>query len=110
MGLREEGLANGTVPKRRHQTGLSEQPNFPKLLKVKNYSTFSRRITYKTHDAITTRVCICHDTGGTRDHENRFVLWGFGEGEGRDVHVTRVTNGCDTVPFVTPACAWLQPN
>jgi hypothetical protein len=77
MGLREEDLANGTVPKRRHQTGLSEQPNFPKFLKVKNDSAFSGRIAYETHDAITTRVCFCHDTGGTRDHENWFVLRGF---------------------------------
>ena len=46
MGLREEGLANGTVPKRRHQTGLSEQPNFPKLLEVKYYGAFSRRIAH----------------------------------------------------------------
>jgi hypothetical protein len=110
MGLREEGLANGTVPKRRHQTGLSEQPNFPKFLKIKHDSTFSRRITYKTHDAITTCVCLGHDTRGTRDHENWFVLRGFGDGEGRDVHVIRVTNGCDTVRFVTPACGWLQPS
>ena len=110
MGLREEGLANGTVPKRRHQTGLSEQPNFPKLLKIKNYSTFRGGIAQETHDAITTGVSICHDTGSTRNHENWFVLRGVGGGERRDVHVTRVTNGCDTVPIVTPACARLQPN
>jgi hypothetical protein len=76
MGLREEGLANGTVPKRRHQTGLSEQPNFSKLLKVKHDSAFGRGIAEETHDAIATCVCISHDTGGTRDHENWFVLWG----------------------------------
>jgi hypothetical protein len=76
VGLREEGLANGTVPKRRHQTGLSEQPNFPKFLKIKNYSTFRRRITQETHDAITTSIGVCHDTGVAGDHENRFVLWG----------------------------------
>jgi len=76
VGLREEGLANGTVPKRRHQTGLSEQPNFPKFLKVKYYGAFSRRIADKTHDAITTCVCFCHDAGGARDHENWFVLRG----------------------------------
>jgi len=76
VGLREEDLANGTVPKRRHQTGLSEQPNFPKFLKVKNDGPFSRSIAEETHDAITTSIGVCHDTGGTRDHENWFVLWG----------------------------------
>jgi len=76
VGLREEDLANGTVPKRRHQTGLSEQPNFPKFLKIKNYSTFRGCITQETHDAITTGIGVCHDTGVTRDHENWFVLWG----------------------------------
>ena len=110
MGLREEDLANGTVPKRRHQTGLSEQPNFPKFLKVKNDSPFRWSIAEESHDAITAGIGVCHDTGGTRNHENRFVLRGFGEGERRDVHVTRVTKGCDTVPFVRPACARLQPN
>jgi hypothetical protein len=76
VGLRDEDLANGTVPKRRHQTGLSEQPNFPKFLKVKNHSPFSRSVAEETHDAITTSIGVCHDAGGTRDHENWFVLWG----------------------------------
>lgn len=98
------------MPKRRHQTGLSEQPNFPKLLNVKNDSTFRGGIAEETHDAVTAGIGIGHDTGGARDHENWFVLRGVGEGERRDVHVTRVTKGCGTVRFVRPACALLQPN
>jgi hypothetical protein len=64
------------VPKRRHQTGLSEQPNFPQFLKIKNYSTFRGGIAQETHDAIATGIGVCHDTGVTGDHENWFVLRG----------------------------------
>jgi hypothetical protein len=63
-------LANGTVPKRRHQTGLSEQTNFPKLLQIENYSPRFRNIAQNTHHAVPAGITVFHDSGVARDHEN----------------------------------------
>lgn len=71
FGFLGSGLANGTVPKRRHQTGLSEQPNFPQLLQVENHGSGRHFFAQNTHHAVTTGIAVAHDAGVARDHEDR---------------------------------------
>ena len=70
FGFLGSGLANGTVPKRRHQTGLSEQPNFSKLLQVENDGPRRHFFAQNAHHAIAASIAVAHDAGVTRDHEN----------------------------------------
>ncbi len=68
--LRVEELADGTVPKRRHQTGLSEQTNFSKLLQVENDRAILRHIAQNAHHAVATGLAMAHDARIARDHEH----------------------------------------
>jgi hypothetical protein len=68
--LRVEELADGTVPKRRHQTGLSEQSNFSKLIEVENNSPFFGHFAQNAHHAVAARLAMAHDAGIARDHEH----------------------------------------
>jgi hypothetical protein len=63
-------LANGTVPKRRHQTGLSEQTNFPKLSQIENNSPRFGHIAQNAHHAVPAGIGVLHDACIARNHEN----------------------------------------
>lgn len=71
FGFLGSGLANGTVPKRRHQTGLSEQPNFPELLQIENHGSRGLFLAQHTHHAIAACIAVAHDAGVARDHKDR---------------------------------------
>jgi hypothetical protein len=73
--LRVVELSDGTVPKRRHQTGLSEQTNFSEFLEVKNDSTGRGGIAQDTHHAIAAGIGVAHDARIARNHENSGI-WG----------------------------------
>ena len=75
--LRVVELSDGTVPKRRHQTCLSEQTNFPELLQVENDGPFSGGIAQDAHHAIAAGIGIAHDAGVARDHKNCVVRSGI---------------------------------
>lgn len=61
------------MPKRRHQTGLSEQTNFSQLIKAQNNGSRVDRLTQNTHHAIATRLGVAHNAGVTRDDKNWVV-------------------------------------
>jgi hypothetical protein len=71
--LRVEELSDGTVPKRRHQTCLSEQTNFPELLQVENDGPLRWGIAQDAHHAIATGIGVAHDARVARNHENSGV-------------------------------------
>ena len=60
-------LANGTMPKRRHHSGICEQPERPLLFEVENYGCFLRIATHVGYEAIVAGSGAAHDAGVATD-------------------------------------------
>jgi hypothetical protein len=63
LGFLGTDLADRTMPKRRHQTGLSEQTNFSKLIEAQNNGSRVGWLAQNTHHAVTTSLGIAHHAG-----------------------------------------------
>ena len=66
------------MPKRRHQTGLSEQTNVAKLLEIENDGPVGGCFAQDAHHAVTAGIGVFHDAGITRNHEDGLVAAGMG--------------------------------
>jgi len=73
LGFLGTDLADRTMPKRRHQTGLSEQTNFSQFIEAQNNGSGVGWLTQDTHHAIATGLGITHHAGITRDDKNGTV-------------------------------------
>jgi len=78
--------AGGTVPKRRHQTSLCEQPHGFLLLEIKDDRSVVTRVDETVHHAVVACRCGRHDTRVATNDE-----WFAG-----DVHDHTVATGCHT--------------
>lgn len=76
--------AGGTVPKRRHQTSLCEQPHSFLFFKIEDHCSVVPRVGETVHHAVVACRCGRHYTGVATDDE-----WFAG-----DVHALTVTTGC----------------
>jgi len=86
-------LANGTMPKRRHHSGICEQPECSLLFEVENYGSLLCIATHMGDKAVVASRGAAHDAGVATDHQR--ALGSDGDGSVWLVHFgPPVVSGC----------------
>ena len=86
-------LANGTVPKRRHHSGICKQPKCSLLLEVENYGSLLCIATHVGDEAVVASRGTAHDAGVATD--DQWALRSDGDGSVWLVHIgLPVVSGC----------------
>jgi hypothetical protein len=86
-------LANGTMPKRRHHSGICEQPECSLLFEVENYGSLLCIATHVGDEAVVASCGAAHDAGVATDHQR--ALGSDGDGSVWLVHFgPPVVSGC----------------
>ena len=86
-------LANGTMPKRRHHSGICEQPECSLLFEVENYGSLLCIATHVGDKAVVASRGAAHDAGVATDHQR--ALGSDGDGSVWLVHFgPPVVSGC----------------
>ena len=86
-------LANGTVPKRRHHSGICEQPKCSLLFEVENYGSLLCIAAHVGDEAVVASRGTAHNAGIATDDQR--ALWTDSDGLIWLVHIgLPVVSGC----------------